>query len=82
MPHIRPLNLAHPVTSERQFAISLLIGTDYYWTFVQDDIVQGEGPIAQKSKLGSLLFGSVPGALSGSLSSALLQILMRYPAVN
>jgi len=27
IPHILPLNLAHPVTSECQFAISLLIGT-------------------------------------------------------
>ena len=31
MPHLRDLKLAHPVTSEGNFAISLLIGTDYYW---------------------------------------------------
>jgi len=72
MPHIWSLSLAHPVTSEHQFSISLLIGTDYYKTFVQDDIVQGEGPTAQKSKLGYLLSRKIPGALSDSISSALL----------
>ena len=80
MPHIRPLSLAHPVTSERQFSISLLIGTDYYWTFVQDDIVRGEGPTAQKSKLGYLLSWPTPGALSDSVSSALLQISCEVPS--
>ena len=32
-----------------------MIGTDYYWSFVEDKIVRGEGPIAQQSKLGFLL---------------------------
>ena len=80
MPHIRPLSLAHPVTSERQFSISLLIGTDYYWTFVQDDIVRGEGPTAQKSKLGYLPSGPILGTLSDSVSSALLQISTEVPS--
>ena len=47
MPHLRELKLAHPVTTNKNFKISLLIGTDYYWTFVQDNIVRGEGPTAQ-----------------------------------
>ena len=74
MPHIQHLTLAHPVTSEHNFAISLLIGTDYYWNFVQDDIVRGEGPTAQQSRLGYLLSGPLPDVLSDSTSSALLQI--------
>jgi len=74
MPHIRNLKLAHPVTSECNFAISLLIGTDYCWSFVQDDIMQGEGPTAQQSRLGYLLSGSLPDVLSNTASSALLQI--------
>lgn len=74
MPHIQHLTLAHPVMSEDNFAISLLIGTDYYWNFVQDDIVRGEGPTAQQSRLGYLLSGPLPDVLSDSTSSALLQI--------
>ena len=38
MSHLRDLKLAHPVTSDNNFTISLLIGTDYYWAFVQDRI--------------------------------------------
>ena len=30
MPHLRGLKLAHPVTSDENFAISLLIGEDHY----------------------------------------------------
>ena len=44
MPYLQGLNLAHPVTSDHKFEISLLIGTDYYWSFIQDHIVRGQGP--------------------------------------
>ena len=74
MPHLRGLKLAQPVTSEGTFTISLLIGTDYYWTFIQDHIVRGQGPTAQQSKLGYLLSGPLPSAVSESTSAALLQI--------
>ena len=58
--HIRGLKLAHPVSDREDFHISLLIGTDHYWTFVQDHIVRGDGPTAQQSKLGYLLSGPLP----------------------
>ncbi|XP_065896035.1 uncharacterized protein [Dysidea avara] len=74
MPHLHNLKLAHPVTSERNISILLLIGTDYYWIFVQDHIVRGQGPTAQQSKLGYLLSGPLPDTLSGSTSSTLLHI--------
>ena len=74
MRHLRGLKLTQPVTSEGNFTISLLIGTDYYWSFVQDHIVRGQGPIAQQSKLGYLLSGPLPSAISEETSSALLQI--------
>jgi len=74
MPHLRNLKLAHPVTSEKNFAISLLIGTDYYWRFVKDYIIRGKGPTAQRSKLGYLLSGPLPTTISEATSSALLQI--------
>ena len=74
MRHLRGLKLAQPVTSEGNFTISLLIGTDYYWSFVQDHIVRGQGPIAQQSKLGYFLSGPLPSAISEETSSALLRI--------
>ena len=74
MSHLRGLKLAHPVTTDKNFKISLLIGTDYYWTFVQDHIVRGEGPTAQQSKLGYLLSGPMPYSISQTTSSILLQI--------
>ena len=73
VPHLRGLDLAHPITSDQNFQISLLIGTDHYWLFVQDHIVKGEGPTAQKSKLGYLLSGPLPSS-SNQVSSVMLQI--------
>ena len=74
MPYLQGLNLANPVTSDHKFEISILIGTDYYWSFIQDHIVRGEGPTAQQSKLGYLLSGPVLSSLHCASSSILLQL--------
>ena len=79
MPHLCDLKLAHPITSDKNFTISLLIGTDHYWSFVEDHIIRGKGPTAQWSELGYLLSGLLPGVLSDSTSSALLQIMSEVP---
>ena len=71
VPHLWGLDLAHPITSDQNFQIALLIGTDHYWSFVQDHIVRGEGPTAQKSKLGYLLSGPLPSS-SNQVSSVML----------
>ena len=42
----------------REFHISLLVGADYYWGIVQDQVIRGNGPTAVQSMLGYLL--SVP----------------------
>ena len=73
VPHLRGLELAHPITSDQNFQISLLIGTDHYWSFVHDHIVRGEGPTAQKSKLRYLLSGPLPSS-SNQVSSVMLQM--------
>jgi len=57
MKHLHGLQLANPVTKDSKFDISLLIGADYYWQFVGDHIVRGEGPFAMQSKLNYLLSG-------------------------
>ena len=60
LPYLKDLPLAHPVTSDENFDISVLIGADFYWQFVQDHIVRGKGPTAVQSHLGYLLSGPLP----------------------
>ncbi|XP_006812892.1 uncharacterized protein LOC102807089 [Saccoglossus kowalevskii] len=57
LPHLRGLRLAHPASSSDSFEVSLLIGADYYWNFVGDDIIRGPGPTAVMSEFGYLLSG-------------------------
>ena len=74
IPHLSGFKLAHPVTSDKNFTISILIGMDYYWEFVQDTIVRGDGPTTQEPKLGYLLSGRLPYSLSQTATSILLQM--------
>ena len=55
--YLRGLKLAHPLTENDSFEISLLIGADHYWHVVKDEIVRGNGPTAMNSKIGYLLSG-------------------------
>ena len=51
--------MAHSITNDENFSISVLIGADHYWQFIQDHIVHGDGPTAVQSRLGYLLSGSI-----------------------
>ena len=64
LPYSRGLPLAHPITTDDNFKISLLIGADYYWDMVEDHIVRGNGPTAMASKLKYLLSGPLSSARS------------------
>ena len=57
LPYLKDLQLAHPITEDDSFEITILVGADYYWTLVQDQIIRGDGPTAVKSRLGYLLSG-------------------------
>ena len=57
LPYLSGIELAHPVTTNDNFHISLLVGADYYWSIVENHIIRGEGPTAVKSKIGYLLSG-------------------------
>ena len=59
-PYLEGLTLAHPITSDENFHVSVLIGADYYWQFIQDHVVRGNGPTAVQSRLGYLLSGPLP----------------------
>ena len=39
-PYLQGLTLAHPITSDENFHVSVLIGADYYWQFIQDHVVR------------------------------------------
>ena len=69
MEHLQGLHLANPVTKSSNFYISLLIGADYYWQFMGDHIVRGDGPTTMQSR-GYLLSGPlvVPSAPSHNAS--------------
>ena len=54
---LQDLPLTHPVTGDENVKISVLIGLDYYWHFVQDNVVHDDGPTAVQSYL---LSGPLP----------------------
>ncbi|XP_053387257.1 uncharacterized protein LOC128551020 [Mercenaria mercenaria] len=55
--YLKGLKLAHPVHTSDDFNIEILVGADFYWTIVQDEVIRGNGPTAIQSKLGYLLSG-------------------------
>ncbi len=58
LPYLQGLDLAHHSTNNDAFDIEILIGADFYWTFVGDDApIRGEGPTAIRSRLGYLVSG-------------------------
>ena len=67
--YLQHLPLAHPVTNDENFNITI---ADFYWHFVQDTVVCGDGPTAVESRLGYLLSGPLP--LSQSVSISCVQI--------
>jgi hypothetical protein len=56
--HLKNFNLAHPYNGQNLFAIDLLIGADFYWSFIEDEKpIRGDGPTAISSKIGYLVSG-------------------------
>ena len=63
------------MTSDENFSISVLIGVDYYWQFIQDHVVRGDGTTAVQSRLGYLLSGPLPLPQPTSTTSLHISIL-------
>ena len=72
--HLRGLKLAHPITSDQSFDVSLLIGADHYWDLVEDHVIRGHGPTAVASKIGYLLSGPLQTS-SGVSSTTVVNLL-------
>ncbi|XP_063416451.1 uncharacterized protein LOC134698089 [Mytilus trossulus] len=58
-PYLKGFKLAHPVSRDEDFEVSILIGADYFWDIVEDKVIRGPGPTAVKSKVGYLLSGPI-----------------------
>ena len=82
LPYLQGLKLAHPVTDEDKFEISMLTGANFYWDVVENQIVQGDGPTAVKSKLGYLLSGPMPNTRGATTSAAMLNVLVQHKMKN
>ncbi len=78
LPYLRGLPLAHPVTIDNDFKISLLIGADYYSDIVEDHIVRGNGPTAIASKLGYLLSGPLSSTRSQDVVTNILHVATQH----
>ncbi|XP_076081076.1 uncharacterized protein LOC143051991 [Mytilus galloprovincialis] len=78
MRHLRGLKLAHPVSDDDMFEIEILIGADYYWSIVGDDIIRGEGPTAVESRLGYLLSGPIMTSTCTTSRSSILNVIVSH----
>ena len=67
LPYLAGLQLAHPISSDEQFSITLPIGADQYWNIVEDHVIRGNGPTAVGTKLGYLLLGPLETTTQGKI---------------
>ncbi|XP_006816667.1 uncharacterized protein LOC102806440, partial [Saccoglossus kowalevskii] len=70
LPYLQGLKLAHAISGDREFEVSVLVGADFYYSFVGDHVVRGQGPTAVSSKLGYLLSGPLPPQHSNPLPTS------------
>ena len=71
-PHLQNLRLADQNRDVSDIEIHLLIGADFFWSFMLDSVIQGEtgiGPVATLSCFGYVLSGPVPVHSSREFSS-------------
>ena len=81
LPHLQNVLLAHPLTSDKQFDISLLVGANHYWDIVGDKTIRGDGPTAIESKPGYLLSGpALPTTVQFLTSTNSIMMLMTGPS--
>ena len=74
--YLKGLKLAHPISYAREFPILLLISADFYWDFIEDEIIRGNSLTAVKSKLGYLLSGPFNSSTPGRGSEHILNVMV------
>ena len=73
--YLNQLPLASGVVQD-VFEIDLLIGADYYWQIIGDQIIRGSGPTAVASKLGYLLSGPANIDTSTAFTTLMNEVLV------
>ena len=79
LPYLHGLKLAHPLTGEDIFSISLLIGADKYWDIVGNRVIRGDGLMAVQSKIGYLLSGPLPTPTTETATDCIMNIITSPP---
>ena len=76
--HLKGLVLADNNVENTSLSVDILIGSDFYWDFIGNEVVRGElGPVALESKLGFILSGNLdmsPNKGCSVLSSHVLKV--------
>ena len=72
--HLQGLQLAYLVSHVDSFVISVLIGADYYWDFVENHIICGPGTTAVISKFVYLLSGPAGWKEKSNLNTTMLHL--------
>ena len=85
--HLQGLQLADSTVSESDPEITILIGSDQIWNFINGSTIRGQsGPIALESKLGYILSGpveNVPGRINDlSVNLAVTHVLKAIATVE
>ncbi len=50
-PHLMGLKLSRQINGDQDFTVDILIGLDFYYSFVGDRLIRGCGPVAVESRL-------------------------------
>ena len=61
--HVSHLQLAYNNPDCCNLQIDILVGTDYYWSIISNNVIRGaSGPVAIQSKVGYILSGPLQTA--------------------
>ena len=72
-PHLTELDLADPTLDGEIINLDILIGLDFYWSFITGEVIKGgNGPTAIYSSLGWILSGPVIGCSSALVTHILM----------
>ena len=72
-PHLADLELAGSTEDGEVINLDILVGVDYYWSFVTGEVIKGgTGPTAVYSSLGWILSGPVVGSASTLVTHILM----------
>ena len=82
LPYLRELKLAHPETADSSFAISMLIGADFYRDLVEDHVVRGND-IYSREVLDRLPFiRPSTGTAESSVTEHIFNIMASHPPTD